>query len=571
MITMPSLVKILLCATLCGAVAAPAAQTSDPDPIRLDQHWQLFLDDYIIARATGFDRVLHHPRAMGVVIRGDKPWETGQVAPNFFARRPDGTFIAFYTVTYWTPDPEGKTQPDRAHQYEPGAAYATSRDGIHWEKPNLGLVEAPAGIDWEKSPPLPAPKGMSKENNLGVPFSIRDLGQFGNVKDPARRYALSYKGKAYFSAEIPDFVNDPNWTNKLVEAGGTFSPRGNALDFWDALHEEWVGIAQNVVPHWIPSREIARFTSKDLVRWKSDIALAPDPEDPHLVHYYDEPMSMVPFHAEGIVFGLLSWFHGDRTHPDGGLVLQKTPEYPHIWPWERKGVNEMRVTISRDGGRTWNRTCSRKAWIPHGTEQDSYDRLVITPSLPLRMGDEDWFYMGVFNGDHLTTRANAKQDSYYADRVRSGEIALYIQKHNRYVSLRAPIVREIPIQPNLRPGEGRLTGSNPKPVLITKPLLLSGKTLQLNVEANRGVIRVAIASAEPVETLKGTTLSIAPHMAESQSLSGFSLDDCVPIHANSIEHTVQFKNGATLESLRARPVRLLFEMVDADLYGFRVQ
>src|SRR5437667_11675126 len=37
----------------------------------IDQHWQLFLDDYIVARSTGFDRVLHHPRAMGVVIPAD--------------------------------------------------------------------------------------------------------------------------------------------------------------------------------------------------------------------------------------------------------------------------------------------------------------------------------------------------------------------------------------------------------------------------------------------------------------------------------------------------------------------
>jgi hypothetical protein len=508
---------------------------------------------------------------MGIVIPADKPWETSQVAPNFFARRPDGTFVAFYTVTYWTPDPQSKTQPDRAQQYEAGSAYATSRDGIHWEKPNLGLVEAPAGIDWAKDPPLPAPKGMSKENNLGVPFSIRDLGQFGNVTDPARRYAVSYKGKAYFSPEIPDFVHDPNWTNKLVDAGGTFSPRGSALDFWDAQHEEWVGIAQNAVPHWIPTREIARFASKDLVHWKSDIALAPDPEDPHLTGHYEEPMSMLPFHAEGVVFGLLSWFDGDRTHPDGGLVLQKTPEYPYIWPWERKGVNEMRITISRDGGRTWDRTCSREAWIPHGTEQDSYDRLVITPSLPLRMGDEDWFYVGVFNGDHLTSRANAKQNTYYADRVRGGEIALYIQKHNRYVSLRAPIVRELAVQPELRTAAGWLSAANLRPVLITKPLLLAGQKLQLNLEANRGTVRVSIASAEPIETLKGTTLSMAPHLAELHPLAGFSFDDCVPIHTNSIEHTVQFKNSPTLESLRGRPVRLLFEMVDADLYGFRVQ
>ena len=70
-----------------------------------------------VGRATGFDRIVHHPRAMGVVIPADKPWETCCTAPNFFARRPDGTCIAFYNVLYWTPDPQSKTQPDRAQQY----------------------------------------------------------------------------------------------------------------------------------------------------------------------------------------------------------------------------------------------------------------------------------------------------------------------------------------------------------------------------------------------------------------------------------------------------------------------
>jgi hypothetical protein len=568
---MRHLLTVIFCAILCDAVAGAAPEGNDAGAISVNHHWQLFLDDYIIARATGFDRVLHHPRARGIVIPADKPWETLATFPIFISRREDSNWMAFYGAMYWTPGVyEGQPHADRAHQYANSTAYATSRDGIHWEKPNLGLVEAPAATDWEKNFPLPTPNGVSKENNLGVPFMIRDLGQYGNIKDPARRYAISYKGKAYFSPEIPDFLRDPNWVSKLVEAGGTFSPRGAALDFWDDQHEEWVGIAQNAVPHWMPAREIARFTSKDLVRWTSDIVLCPDPADPHVIHDYQEPMSMLPFFTDSVVLGLLSWFHSDRRSPDGGPVLQKSAEYPNIWPWARKGVNEMRITFSRDGGRTWNRTCSREAWIPHGTEEDSYDRLVITPSLPVRVGDEDWFYMGLFNGDHLTTRSNAKQDSYYNDRLRKGEIALYTQKHNRYVSLRAPILREIPVDPKLRPAGKWLSASEPQPVLITKPLILTGKTLQLNVEANRGMVRVAIAAAEPIETLKGTTLSMAPHFAELHPLSGFSFDDCVPVRVNSIEHNVQFKNDATLDSLSGRKVRLLFEMIDANLYGFRV-
>ena len=535
------------------------------------RQWQFFIDDYAIARGTGLDRVVHHPKAMGVVIPNDKPWETAGIAPLYFARKADGTFIAYYDTIRWVPSLEGtmvrgKIQKDRAQQYINAIAYATSRDGIHWEKPNLGFAESPSGLDWKKFPPFPSPVGGTKDNNLlgfeFTQFGFSDLGRDGNVADPAKRFAFSLDGKAYFTAELPDFVNDRNWRAKLTPVEGRFSTRWEALHFWDDLHNEWVAIAQNAIPHWLPSREVARFSSKDLKTWRSEIVLAPDPEDPHRPDYYDEVMTLMPFHTEGVVLGLLSWLHTDRTTPDGGPVMDKpagspaygwpwpkTAEHPYIWPWARKGPNEMRITISRDGGRTWDRTASREAWVPHGTEEDSHDRLVLTQVPPVRVGDEDWFYMGVWDGDHLSTRADAKQSTYYHNRLRKGQIALYTQKHNRYVSLRANTQLE---------------------TLITKPFVVTGDTLQLNVDATRGRVRVAIAEYNPVLTLKDTTYSIDPHLMEQNVLVGFTRDDCVPVEANSIEHTVQFKNGASLKALQGKKVVLFIEMLDSNLYSFRV-
>lgn len=514
------------------------------------RHWQLFIDDVAIARATGMDRVVHQPRPLGVVIPADRPWETFGTAPTFVGRRHDGTFFAFYNAYWWDTAAQARIDRDRAHDFKTGQAYATSRDGIHWEKPILGLVEAPAGIDWEKFPPFPSPKGSSKENNLGVPFSVFDLGQYGNVTDPAKRYAIYHNGRGYFAKEIPDFLKDSKWQEKLVDSGGRFSPRGRALHFWDNLHEEWVGIVQNVVPHWLPAREVARFASKDLARWTSDVVLAPDPADSHVPHRYDEPMGMLPFCDEGVVIGLLSWFHSDRTHPDGGPVLQKTEQHPYIWPWARKGVNEMRLTLSRDGGRTWDRTSSRQAWIPHGTEEDAYDRLVIGATCPLRVGDEDWFYMNVVDGNHLVIRNSVDQMPYYRHRVVKHLTALYIQKRHRYVSLRA---------------------HNQAEVLITKPFTVDGDTLQLNVDASRGLVKVGIAAYEPVPSLDGAALTLAPHMLEHNLVAGFKLDDCEPIYADSIQYDVKFKQGASLKPLAGRKVVLFISLLDADLYGFRLQ
>jgi hypothetical protein len=251
-----------------------------------------------------------------------------------------------------------------------------------------------------------------------------------------------------------------------------------------------------------------------------------------------------------VVFGLLSWFHSDRTHPDGGPVLEPTPEHPHRWPWCRKGTNEMRITLSRDGGKSWDRTSSREAWIPHGTEEDSYDRLVIGACPPVRVGDEDWFYVLVIDGDHLVIRNNPAQSAYYADRLVRHQIALYTQKRNRYVSLRA--------------------GHQPE-VLITRPFAVEGGELQLNVDASLGWVRAALAPAGAVDTALGS--STAAHVLWSESggfdrlLPGFGFGDGEVVRGDHPEVAVRFRGD--LGSLCGQQVRLLLQMADADLYGFR--
>ncbi|MDB6092844.1 MAG: hypothetical protein JWM32_406 [Verrucomicrobia bacterium] len=557
-----SSVSLLLLSAGLGAAPARAAEIDS-------RSWQFFIDDFVVARGTGFDRIVHHPTPKGVVIPNDKPWETAGMNPLYFARKADGTFVCYYDTVRWVANPEGamvrgRIQNDRAQQYINALAIATSKDGIHWDKPNLGVVETPASLDWEKFPPFPSPVGSTKDNNLiGTNFGFIDLGQYGNVSDPARRYALSIEGKGFFAAELPDFIHDREWRSKLVPAGGSFSTRENTLNFWDDENKEWVAMVQNAIPHWMPSRQIARFASKDLKQWRSEIALSPDSADPHRPDYYDEPMILFPYATEGVVLGLLSWIHTDRTTPDGGPVMEKKPgdqvqgwpwaktaENPFIWPWARKGVNEMRITISRDGGHTWDRKASRVAWIPHGTEQDSYDRLVIWAAPPVQVGDEDWFYTGNYDGDHLVTRTTANQGTYYHNRARKGQIALYTQKRNRYVSLS--------------------TGSQME-TLITKPFVVNGETLQLNVDASRGRVRVGIAEYKPVLTLKNTTYSIDPHLMEQNVLTGFTRDDCQPIEGNGIEQVVQFKGGSSLKALQGKKVVLFIEVLDADLYAFRVK
>lgn len=535
-----------------------------------ESHWHLFLDNHVVARSTGLDRVLHQPKNRGVVIPADKPWETNGVNPLHVSRRPDGTFVCFYVAMWWDIDraqtiAKENFRRDRPHQCFSSIAYATSTDGIHWEKPNLGLADSPAGVDWQKHAPFPSPAGSTRQNNLGVPFVVlSDLGMHGNVRDPRKRFALrvapDYAGsfdvaaqempsrpRGYFAAEIPDFLNDKRWMDKLIDSGGDFNPRRHSVHMWDALHEEWVTLDQGVKPNWLPSREIARFASKDLVNWTSDAVLYPDCDDPHDIEHYEEPMAMIPYWTDGVTIGLCGWFHSDRSTAAGGPNLTETPEHPYVWPWARKGTCEIRVMISRDGARTWDRTVSRKAWIPHGSAAVCPDRTLAWCLPPVYVGDEDWFYVYACDQDHLNTLNTPEQQTYHHSRPSIRNALLYTQKHNRFVSFR---------------------GRTRPEVLITRPVTVDGEELQLNVDADRGMVRVGIAPADPVMTFDGTTPSSAAHLGPQNQIPGFSMDDCEPVTVNAVAAGVRFKGG-TLAGLRGRSVCLMVQLCDADLFGFR--
>ena len=489
----------------------------------MEPYWYLFLDDHVIERSTGFQRVVRHPRPRGIVLEPDRLWERIGLTPLYVGRRKDGRLECYY----------------RAHGPQgPNDAYAISTDGLHWEKPNLGLVEF---------------RG-SKENNLIPVAQPRDLFMHGNVSDPARRYTLHTPGNpasVFFSRETPDFLNDPDWRDNLVDAGGFQPSDYNTLEFWDDLHGEWVAMRQ--APNHPPTRCGGRYASPDLKNWTLAHFLYPDAHDSTDPRYFHEVYGILSVHVEGMVLGYAYWFTGDRTHPNpdmyrgaGGRV---TTDKDLVGKSVAKGTMEVRLVTSRDGGKTWDRTVSREAWIPHGKEQDSYDRYVRLDAPPFRNGDEDWFYCSGYDGDH------SGFNYYHSRRNMKVRGLLYTQKHNRYVSLTA--------------------GNDPR-VLITRPLEVTGETLQLNVDGSRGEVRVGIGIDKIIPHPSGQWKfkAVLPHWMvedrwqETHLEEGFHINDCEPLQANSIQHNVNWEN-ADLASLQGKIVRLYIMVQDADLYGFR--
>ena len=250
-------------------------------------------------------------------------------------------------------------------------------------------------------------------------------------------------------------------------------------------------------------------------------------------------------YTEGLLLGFAEWMIGDQTRPDMAVLEQELIGRVHM-----KGTMEIRIAASRDGGFTWDRTVSREAWIPHGTEQDSYNRCVRLYTSPLRIGDDDWFYATVVNGDH------GSGSDYYRDRSPVIQGGLYLQKHHRYVSLKA--------------------GNRPQ-ILITRPMQVMGTKLQLNVDASHGEVRIGIGTNDVIPLPdspqhKGILPNyvVRDRQGNTHLETGFHLEDCKPVYVDSIQHTVEWKD-AGLESLQGKTVRLYILVQDANQYGFRWQ
>jgi hypothetical protein len=85
--------------------------------------------------------------------------------------------------------------------------------------------------------------------------------------------------------------------------------------------------------------------------------------------------------------------------------------------------------------------------------------------------------------------------------------------------------------------------------LVTRPITFAGSKLSLNI-TSRGPTRVEIQDAT------------------GQPIAGFTRGDCTPIQGDSIDHRVAWKGGG-VASLAGKPVKLMFELSDADVYAFQ--
>jgi len=86
--------------------------------------------------------------------------------------------------------------------------------------------------------------------------------------------------------------------------------------------------------------------------------------------------------------------------------------------------------------------------------------------------------------------------------------------------------------------------------VLTKPLVMEGKSLHLNVAAAEGAVRAEILDARG-----------------KRVLSGFSRSECLPVRGDRLNAELKWKR-AEVSLLAGKTVRLRFILRNASLYAF---
>jgi len=511
-------------AALAGGTFLPHAATGDDattapsGPTQIGDRRELFVDDALIDTLTGEARLqLHHPVPQELSLVHDADWEgSGSGYHSIF--RDEDRYRMFYKAWHLDVQPK-KVNTGRHPLY---CCYAESDDGIHWTKPELGLVEH----NGSKANNIVLNSGPMNGLNVDAGHPAVFLDENPDAPADARYKAIvrSSKPNGLIPLKSPDGFHWTPMTDAPILSGiGAFDSQN--LAFWDAnigkYRAYWRIFTAGVTTTETWKRAIRTATSDDLIHW----------EPYHDLTYVDSPPEQLytnqikPYHRAP---HLLVGFPTRYIERPWSESMRSLPEREHremrSSAVQRYGIaiTEALLMASRDGVsfKRWNEALFRPGPERPGTWNYGHQyvgwHLVETKSSLPGAADELSLYAG---------------ESYWTEP--GSAVRRYTLRLDGFVSANAP-----------------RTGGT----LVTRPVVFSGDHLSLNFSTSAaGRIRVGI------ERPDGTPIA------------GYGLDDCGDLYGDTVDRTVVWKDGSDVRSIAGQPVRLRFELTDADLYSYRFE
>jgi len=521
-----------------GGTLVSAAEPSQAAsaPLEIGSRRQLFVDRRLVDRLEGEARLaLHPPQPQAIVLRSDQPWEGSQ--PGYVTVFRDGDrYRLYYRVT------AGLVRNADKRQY---TCYAESGDGIEWIKPRLGLIEVDGSTD----------------NNVLLKGALAH--NFTPFRDdnpaalPAERYKAVAGPHGYAWEAGFDPTRDGLWL--LVSADGIHWRKRDDVPLplrgyfdsqnivlWDAaagLYRAFWRDSRPDTPEQPKGRDIRTATSPDCRTWSEREWLAYDParsgsaerdaDGDYGDHHQLYASGILPYpRSPGLLLGL------PERYCDRGWT-SSTEQLPD------RDVRRARADQTKAGGRPtrWGTAITDALLMAShdGREFFVWPEAFIRPGIQ-RPGS--WYYGGAWPALGLVETPSRYEGA-------PPELSLYVTEGDgpARMDTNRGVVRRYTLRlDGFASVQAPLTGGR----LVTKPVVFAGDTLATNFSTSAGGrIRIGLADAAggPIE--------------------GRSLDDCDLLYGDEHDRVVSWGGEETLADLAGKPVRLVVELKDADLYAIR--
>lgn len=516
----PSLATIILLSSVTTLSAA--------EPIDIGSRRELFVDRHLIEKLDGVRLELHRPQPREVVLRFDKRWES--YSPGYTTIIQDeecGLFRMYYRATHTPPNYSVKEEPTTPRREV--TCYAESKDGIHWTRPSLGLIEFEGAKDnnimWD---------GVGSHNLSVMKDASPDCPPDARYKAVGRGKPLANEPSPYkhglYALKSPDGIHWQTIQDEPVITDGKFDSH-NIL-FWDSVlgaYRAYWRDARKRDKNVPDGRDVRTAISDDVLNWRNSRMLKYDPgrrgsadKDGKPHQYYTNGIH--PYHrAPHILMGF------PMRYIDRGWTTS-TDQLPA--PRDRKraskqlrrlatALTDTMFIVSRDG-----------------------ERFHVWPEAFVRPGIQrrgNWFY-----GDAGIALGFAETKSSFHESA-PNEMSFYVKENGRIEEpgqLRRYTLR--------LDGFASLNASLKGGIALSKPLVFEGERLEVNFS-----------------TSAGGSLRAEIQDADGKPVPGFALDDCHLQYGDQIDRVVSWKSGSDVGQLAGKPVRLRFELKDADLYSFQ--
>ena len=475
-------------------------------PIHIADRRELFVDHHLIDQLDGAELKLHEPRPAGPALRFDQPWE-GAFSGYASVFR-DGDKVRCYYRAWNKP----------TDHHAAVTCLAESPDGVTFDKPALGLCDV--GGTKQNNVILTCAEDMYTHNfgpfidtRPGVPDDER-------YKAVTRNYGLVFKRSGQrsdpmglFAFASADGIHWRKLRDEPVITEGKLDSHNIA--FWSEHEGCYVCYLREVAGGDDYTggtvRSIARCCSEDFVNWsKPELMDMGDTPPEQLYTNATQPY----FRAPHIYIAMPGRFFPGRR------VLRPEED------------EQLGVAMQPGGKDTYGADTADAVFLTSrgGTR---YDRTFMEAFVRPGRDRRNW-----------TSRCNYPAGGVI--QTAEDELSIYVERFNTTAE---KYLERLTLRLD---GFASLHAGYAGGTMTSKPLTFTGSSLELNhATSAAGGIRVAL------------------HDANDQPIAGFGLDDCDVLRGDELARTVRWNGNADVSKLTGQPVRLRFEMKDADLFAMR--